>query len=53
MWDTVQANELHLSHDLPCPQCGHAAHSYLPCSESCACVRSAMPGTPRPIELAA
>jgi hypothetical protein len=53
MWDTVQTNELHLSHDLPCPQCGHAAHSYLPCSDTCACPRSLVPGTTSSVELAA
>jgi hypothetical protein len=45
MWDTVQTNELHLSHDLPCPHCGHAVHSYLACSDTCDCVPSVMPGT--------
>ena len=45
MWDRPQTNQLHLSHDLPCPRCGHAAHSYLPCSDSCPCVAAAMPGT--------
>jgi hypothetical protein len=44
MWDTVQTTERHLSHDLPCPGCGHAAHTYLPCGDDCACARSAMPG---------
>ena len=44
MWDTAETNDVHLSHDLPCFQCGHAVHSYLPCSESCACARSEMPG---------
>lgn len=39
MWDTVQTSRTHLSHDLPCPACGHAAHSYLPCSDSCHCRR--------------
>jgi hypothetical protein len=39
MWDTVDTNGTHLSHDMPCPGCGHATHSYLPCSDSCACVR--------------
>jgi len=53
MWDTVQSNEVHLSHDLPCPQCGHAAHSYLPCSDSCDCVASVMPGTTSRVDLAA
>jgi hypothetical protein len=45
MWDTVQTNELHLSHDLPCPQCGHGVHSYLACSDTCDCVPPALPGT--------
>lgn len=44
MWDTVQTNESHLSHDLPCLHCGHAAHSYLPCSDACDCTITAMPG---------
>ena len=48
MWDTVQTNELHLSHDLPCPHCGHAVHSYLACSDTCACVPTVMPGTVMP-----
>ena len=39
MWDTVQTNRSHLSHDLPCPGCGHAAHTYLPCSDLCRCCR--------------
>ena len=38
MWDTVQTNEIHLSHDLPCFRCGHAAHTYLACSDTCDCV---------------
>ena len=45
MWDTVQSNELHLSHDLPCPACGHAAHMYLACSDTCGCPPTVMPGT--------
>ena len=45
MWDTVQTNELHLSHDLPCPACGHAAHMYLACSDTCGCPPTVMPGT--------
>ena len=38
MWDTVQTNEIHLSHDLPCFRSGHAAHTYLACSDTCDCV---------------
>lgn len=44
MWDTPQTNLIHLSHDLPCSLCGHAAHTYLPCSDTCGC---------RPVALAA
>ena len=48
MWDTVQVNETHLSHDLPCQSCGHAAHTYLACSDTCACVPAPMPGSVSP-----
>ncbi len=44
MWDRPQTNQIHLSHDLPCQQCGHAAHIYLPCGDTCACVPVGMPG---------
>lgn len=37
MWDTVETTSTHLSHDRPCPACGHATHTYLPCSDSCDC----------------
>ncbi|HET7069648.1 MAG TPA: hypothetical protein VFI40_02395 [Nocardioides sp.] len=53
MWDTVQSSDLHLSHDLPCTQCGHASHSYLPCSDTCDCVASVMPGSLSTVDLAA
>lgn len=26
-----------ITHDMPCQQCGHAGHSYLPCSDACDC----------------
>jgi hypothetical protein len=35
----------HLSHDLPCPRCGHAVHTFLACSDSCSCEPSVMPGS--------
>lgn len=35
-----------LSHDLPCFRCGRAIHTYLPCSDSCACEPAEMPGEP-------
>ena len=47
MWDTVQTNEHPLSHDLPCPRCGHAVHTYLACSDSCPCELTVLPGTMR------
>ena len=45
MWDTVQTNTVHLSRDLPCQACGHAAHTYLACSDACDCAPTVMPGT--------
>ena len=41
MWDTVDTSGSCLSHDLPCADCGHAAHTYLACSDTCDCVPSA------------
>jgi hypothetical protein len=53
MWDTNRTETLHLSHDLPCPQCGHGMHTFLPCSDTCDCARSVMPGTLSTADLAA
>ena len=36
MWDTVVETSTHLSHDLPCPRCGHGGHHYLAC-DRCDC----------------
>jgi len=44
MWDTIQVTDRPLSHDLPCPACGHAAHTYLSCSDTCHCAPRPMPG---------
>ena len=44
MWDTVQVNQHPLSHDLPCPACGHGPHFYLPCGDGCDCPPSEVPG---------
>lgn len=33
-----------LSHDLPCPHCGHGVHTYLPCGDGCACPPVQLPG---------
>jgi hypothetical protein len=43
MWDTVQTNREHLSHDMPCARCGHAAHTYLPCDADCGCETAMAP----------
>jgi len=37
MWETVMENESPLSHDAPCVRCGHATHTFLPCSDTCDC----------------
>ncbi|WP_164519500.1 hypothetical protein [Nocardioides ferulae] len=37
MWDTVQSSDHPLSHDMPCPRCGHARHTFLACSDRCDC----------------
>ena len=49
MWDLAEAPStgIHLSHDLPCLKCGHAAHQYLSCSDTCACVPPPTPGSVR------
>lgn len=44
MWDTVQTVTSHLSHDMPCLRCGHAAHTFLACDDHCDCQPSVMPG---------
>jgi hypothetical protein len=43
MWNTDQTTQ-HLSHDLPCSGCGHAVHTYLPCSDTCSCQVTSLPG---------
>ncbi len=37
MWDTVVENTTHLSHEMPCPSCGHGTHRFLACSDRCDC----------------
>ena len=44
MWDTLEIQTVHLSHDLPCANCGHASHRYLACSDACDCVPAPIPG---------
>lgn len=43
MW-TDTSQQQHLSHDLPCPACGHPAHIFLACSDACDCAPTLMPG---------
>ena len=45
MWDTVESSGRHLSHEMPCTECGHAPHTFLPCSETCDCTPRPMPGS--------
>lgn len=45
MRDAIQIDTLHLSHDLPCPRCGHPAHIYLTCDSGCDCEPTSMPGS--------
>ena len=45
MWTTEQITPQHLSHDLPCPACGHAVHTYLACSDTCDCAPTVLPGS--------
>ena len=44
MYDTVQTEQTHLSHDMLCPRCGHALHTFLSCGEGCDCQPDSMPG---------
>jgi hypothetical protein len=38
MWDTAEMTRTTIAHDMPCSECGHATHTYLPCSDECHCV---------------
>jgi hypothetical protein len=40
MWDTVVEQTSTLTHEMPCVVCGHAPHTYLPCSDFCDCASS-------------
>jgi hypothetical protein len=44
MWDTAMTNDVHLSHDMPCAQCGHDVHTFLACRIDCDCEPQFMPG---------
>jgi hypothetical protein len=47
MWNTENTGWTNLSRDLPCLRCGHASHTYLPCSDTCDCEPGEMPGEER------
>jgi hypothetical protein len=53
MGDTNQTGTIHRARDRPRPVCGHAGHSFLPCSDTCDCARSVVPGTLSRADLAA
>jgi hypothetical protein len=54
MWDTVESpTTQHLTRDMPCPHCGHATHTYLPCSDTCECVLPWLTTRPAPTTAAA
>ncbi|MCB1301828.1 MAG: hypothetical protein KDB28_11405, partial [Tetrasphaera sp.] len=44
MWEYDEQPARVLSHDLPCLECGHAAHRFLPCDAACECASSPVPG---------
>ena len=47
MWDNPHENDAAqqmLSHDRPCQECGHAMHTFLPCSDDCGCRPQWLPG---------
>ena len=46
MWNTDITGTTNLSRELPCLRCGHAPHTYLPCSDTCDCEPAEMPGEP-------
>ena len=53
MWDTVDTSSSRLSHDMPCPRCGHGRHTYLACSDTCSCHPDSAEGNDRPTLLTA
>lgn len=46
MWETASAEDDtdHLTHEMPCPLCGHPPHLYLECGPDCECEPEGMPG---------
>lgn len=53
MWDTAEATQMvHLSHAVPCTRCGHEAHQFLACSDTCTCDPPALPWLPQRVAAA-
>lgn len=45
MWDLAEETSRDvLSHDPLCVECGHALHTFLPCSDRCQCQPQDAPG---------
>ena len=46
MYDTANEDEpaTNLSHEMPCPRCGHPPHLFLTCQDTCDCEPDEMPG---------
>ena len=46
MWETACSDdtETNLTHEMPCPRCGHPPHRFLACGGDCECEPEDMPG---------
>jgi hypothetical protein len=45
MWEIEpDDNAATLSHEMPCPRCGHPPHLFLRCGDECDCEPEEMPG---------
>jgi len=46
MWETPRSEEAEriLTHEMPCPRCGHPPHLFLACGGDCECKPDGMPG---------
>lgn len=45
MWNTALEPTHQMSHDMPCPRCGHGIHVYLGCGDGCSCPPAELPGS--------
>lgn len=46
MWNDTHSTTVTtlLSHGLPCQNCGHEIHTFLPCGDMCSCPPVVLPG---------